>query len=889
MVDDTAEAELEASRAFVTERRNRPSSANVLKSAGPKQPPPTKTWSSASKGLSFPTRQRSDSSSSSDMGSPVKRPRAQGTMGPPPRPVSPVPVMPRMPFRTTSSATLFFGGSAIPQEDPDFGLDSICDTYHPNNSARNPAITVHPQEDSPWKASPSARYSSPPRPPEDDDFDYEEELSFEGANSSFALSIFSGSPSPKKANEPTLPKKFKPRDSGVSLSDDENPRGFLHVPPVPSSSSGSIHSSGDEALVTPVFPSHGSGWPGVQANVGVATAENAYEEVDSGIDVDTFILRTLAAGAKEDPTTKKAPGTPVKKVKTSHFTGHERPWQSAFTHKIGDVEFDELGLQEKGKPRKSMPAAFSGFGAPKKGKREVEEHSSDEEVDESPTLGREAKYEGLGLGRPVVKGGVPPFKPGWLMRRSSSGAFSSGSDTSGTFGTPTRLRVKDTLLAPSRIRTQFSPAIHAGLSSASTTSSGQSSASLNSPTVARFGFGRPDAIGEQAPRRRRRTRSNLGGKIPVNSPFNLNVGSAGHGQKPVGVRQTHKHQRERSAPGPLYRSEDDQPGRYERDFVEIEEIGRGEFGRVVKVKPRQASTKEVYAIKISKRFEGARRRARVREEADILKHLSLAANGRHPNVLAYIDSWEEDEALYIQTEICEHGSFSHFLWEYGRVFPRLEEARVWKIVAELSNGLRFIHDHGVIHLDLKPANILVTAEGRFKIGDFGMASIWPRPPNELEGGTFEREGDKLYLAPEVLQGRYGKAADIFSLGMTLLETASNILVPDQGESWHKLRQEDFRQVDMEDSPELFSLIKAMMRTDPVLRLTIGEVWAYPIVMRARRAMERMDAEARRTGRDLFSASPLAPVPEGFLEEILQRRVLIGDRDDDDDMAMDISA
>ena len=93
----------------------------------------------------------------------------------------------------------------------------------------------------------------------------------------------------------------------------------------------------------------------------------------------------------------------------------------------------------------------------------------------------------------------------------------------------------------------------------------------------------------------------------------------------------------------------------------------------------------------------------------------------------------------------------------------------------------------MLHLDLKPANIFLTGEGRLKIGDFGMASVWPRPSppgkTQLISGAkpagFEREGDKLYLAPEVLQGRYGKAADVFSLGMTMLETASNIVVPDQ--------------------------------------------------------------------------------------------------------------
>ena len=182
---------------------------------------------------------------------------------------------------------------------------------------------------------------------------------------------------------------------------------------------------------------------------------------------------------------------------------------------------------------------------------------------------------------------------------------------------------------------------------------------------------------------------------------------------------------------------------------------------------------------------------------DILRHLShtqASATGgeqsRHPNVLGYVDSWEQDEALYIQTELCELGNLAHFLWEYGRSFPQLDEARVWKIIADLSNvregsvcvfgqqltlglqGLRFIHDAGVIHLDLKPANIFVTSEGAFKIGDFGMASLWPRATSvgagavtnvngETRPSGFEREGDKVYLAPEILQGRYGKAADVF--------------------------------------------------------------------------------------------------------------------------------
>lgn len=79
-------------------------------------------------------------------------------------------------------------------------------------------------------------------------------------------------------------------------------------------------------------------------------------------------------------------------------------------------------------------------------------------------------------------------------------------------------------------------------------------------------------------------------------------------------------------------------------------------------------------------------RLRLREEVDILKHLTEVSEGRrgHPNVLRYIDSWEQDSLLFIQTELCALGSFGGFLWDYGRKFPRLDEAQVWKILAELT-------------------------------------------------------------------------------------------------------------------------------------------------------------------------------------------------------------
>lgn len=76
----------------------------------------------------------------------------------------------------------------------------------------------------------------------------------------------------------------------------------------------------------------------------------------------------------------------------------------------------------------------------------------------------------------------------------------------------------------------------------------------------------------------------------------------------------------------------------------------------------------------------------MREEVDVLRHLAKqrASNG-HPNVLKYIDSWEQDDVLFIQTELCELGDLAKFLAEYGSHFVALDEARIWKMTAELVN------------------------------------------------------------------------------------------------------------------------------------------------------------------------------------------------------------
>lgn len=222
-------------------------------------------------------------------------------------------------------------------------------------------------------------------------------------------------------------------------------------------------------------------------------------------------------------------------------------------------------------------------------------------------------------------------------------------------------------------------------------------------------------------------------------------------------------------------------------FDHIQLVGHGEFSTVYSVSIRGDGHDDRYAIKRTKYpLSGPKARSRRLEEVSILRELTNS-NTDHEgqeSVLSLLDAWEANDHLYIMTIFCENGSLDTFLSERGN-FSKLDEWRVWKILVEITHGLRFIHDEGFLHLDIKPANIFITFEGTLKIGDFGMATKYPAPKG------IEREGDREYIAPEVLsRHEYDKPADVFSLGIMMLEIAANIVLPDNGLHWQKLRSGD---------------------------------------------------------------------------------------------------
>ncbi|GAA5851080.1 hypothetical protein JCM9279_000313, partial [Rhodotorula babjevae] len=341
-----------------------------------------------------------------------------------------------------------------------------------------------------------------------------------------------------------------------------------------------------------------------------------------------------------------------------------------------------------------------------------------------------------------------------------------------------------------------------------------------------------------------------------------------HPVKPVGGRPQFKVRHSSSTVLSLRQQEISQPNWFESNYTLLRVLGNGAFSDAYEVADLSREGK-VYAVKRTKNpFLGPKDRLRRLEEVDILRLFSSESDAS-PHLISLVDAWEQSGHLFIQTELCPAGNLAWWLEEYGNNNEQLDEARVWKILAELTAGVAHMHSRNILHLDLKPANVFITDKGHLKIGDFGLATRWPRadPLSIMKGAAvdsppwgepglrgdpiwrtqdgerrtraksngdapedLEREGDREYIAPEILSGRYGKEADVFSLGLIILEAAANVVLPDNGPAWQKLRSNDLSDVGPSRlSPSLLDVLQGMLHKTPDLRAPIADVARHPVV------------------------------------------------------------
>ncbi|KKZ60083.1 hypothetical protein EMCG_00774 [[Emmonsia] crescens] len=266
-------------------------------------------------------------------------------------------------------------------------------------------------------------------------------------------------------------------------------------------------------------------------------------------------------------------------------------------------------------------------------------------------------------------------------------------------------------------------------------------------------------------------------------------------------------------------------------------IGKGAYGRVYK--GRQLPTQKPVAIKVLeidtldyktvRDFRDESIKDFIRE-TNIMKQVK-DAGAKNINML--IEAFSIHSQLWLICEHCPGGSVKTLMRATG---DRLEERFIIPIARELAEGLRAIHDAGIIHRDVKAANVLIHEEGRLQICDFGVAGV-------LQSKVDKRStwiGTPHWMPPEMFPNRgggemhqYGSEIDVWAYGCTLFECATgnppNATLRERMQIGRQLNRFPPKLEGDTFSDSLRSLVAFSLDSDPKVRPTMQKILQHPYI------------------------------------------------------------
>ncbi|KAJ2005876.1 hypothetical protein H4R26_001718 [Coemansia thaxteri] len=291
-------------------------------------------------------------------------------------------------------------------------------------------------------------------------------------------------------------------------------------------------------------------------------------------------------------------------------------------------------------------------------------------------------------------------------------------------------------------------------------------------------------------------------------------------------------------------------------YIVVKELGRGSFGTVYLVK--HAVTGELFALKeyhkasLRRRLQSSQMKcargggptrpargglfaARQRlqqqqseEAADpfslIKTELAISKKLQHPHLvkLHEVLNDSEQDVLYLVIDLCENGPVRILDAEHATSEP-LPAETAHKYFTQALLALEYLHEHDIVHRDIKPDNLLLTKDNVLKITDFGESTL-----NNSGEKTYGSSGTPAFMAPELCQGLSeisGEAADIWSLGVCLYSFIYGAL-PFQGASvidvLDSVSAGELRFPGPYDE-QLNDLLVRMLERNPDSRITIDEI------------------------------------------------------------------
>lgn len=244
-----------------------------------------------------------------------------------------------------------------------------------------------------------------------------------------------------------------------------------------------------------------------------------------------------------------------------------------------------------------------------------------------------------------------------------------------------------------------------------------------------------------------------------------------------------------------YRTPDFIPG-----FAILNKLGSGAFGEVYRA--RRTSIGKDYAIKFL-RVQDERLHEQVLRE---LEGVDQLARVDHPNLVSIEDRGEVCGIPYIVMGFAGDETLKHLL-----AAGPLPVEKAIQLFRQVLRGVACLHQHGIIHFDLKPGNVFIRGDVA-RVGDYGLSKLMSESRATLSMGR----GTPAYMAPEMLRRRGDSRSDVYSLGVILFEILSGD-VPFRGENeWEILRRHETDEVTFDQAiPRAFrDFLRRSLAKDP---------------------------------------------------------------------------
>ncbi|XP_022450569.1 serine/threonine-protein kinase Nek1 isoform X2 [Delphinapterus leucas] len=249
-------------------------------------------------------------------------------------------------------------------------------------------------------------------------------------------------------------------------------------------------------------------------------------------------------------------------------------------------------------------------------------------------------------------------------------------------------------------------------------------------------------------------------------------------------------------------------------YVRVQKIGEGSFGKAILVKSiedgRQYVIKEINISSMS---------SKEREESR--REVAVLANMKHPNIVQYRESFEENGSLYIVMDYCEGGDlFKRINAQKGILF---QEDQILDWFVQICLALKHVHDRKILHRDIKSQNIFLTKDGTIQLGDFGIARVL----NSTVELVRTCIGTPYYLSPEICENKpYNNKSDIWALGCVLYEMCTLKHAFEAGNMKNlvlKIISGSFPPVSLHYSYDLRSLISQLFKRNPRDRPSVNSI------------------------------------------------------------------